>query len=141
MNSHGVNEFVHSFFHAKVQHSHTYVVDNIGASLFAQKILLLFHKSTCLYWKISGHFLCFVFDCLSFQSLTQKSLLLKELRKADAFKIFYMQKIHEHLEFISDFCESIFKAYQIITNFVIIIKQIPLFLQVSINVLNCSQLS
>ena len=61
MNSHGVNEFVHSFFHAKVQHSHTYVVDNIGASLFAQKILLFVHKSTCLFWKISAHFLCFCF--------------------------------------------------------------------------------
>ena len=67
-------------------------------------------------------FSLFLFSTVSVFSLLLKSasLLLEELRKADAYKIFYMQKIHEHSEFIPLYRESILKAHQIIKIFVFI---------------------
>ena len=89
-----------------------------------------------------------LFSTVSVFSLLLKSasLLLEELRKADAYKIFYMQKIHEHSKFIPLFRKSILRACQTITDFVIIIEKTTfishlLFPQVPIKVLTCSQLS
>ena len=59
-----------------------------------------------------------LFSTVSVFSLLLKSasLLLEELRKADAYKIFYMQKIHEHSKFIPLFRKSILRACQTITD-------------------------